>query len=131
MLGFFWLFLTFVFCSCIMKGLPLNILSSINLQKFGNLGRIRYLEVVPKHMHEKINEPVEVLVKFNQTKVEPTFFKWRGKTYRVEKINMVHKERLGNDKIYYFSVSDNANFFRLAFSTADLSWKLEELYYDS
>ncbi len=82
-------------------------------------------------MHEKINEPVEVLVKFNKEKVEPTFFKWRGKTYRVEKINLVHKQRDGNDKIYYFSVSDSANFFRLAFFTRDLSWKLEELYYDS
>lgn len=82
-------------------------------------------------MHEKINEPVEVLVKFNLNKVEPTFFKWRGKTYRIEKINLVHKERLGGDKIYYFSVSDEVNFFRLAFSTRDLSWKLEELYYES
>jgi len=81
-------------------------------------------------MHEKIDEPVEVLVKFDQVKVEPTFFKWRGKTYRIEKINLVHKERQGNDKVYYFSVSDNANFFRLAFFTADLSWRLEELYYE-
>jgi len=81
-------------------------------------------------MYEKINEPIEVLVKFNQKKVEPTFFKWRAKTYRIEKINLVHKERQGNDKIYYFSVSDNANFFRLAFFTGDLTWKLEELYYE-
>ena len=81
-------------------------------------------------MHEKINEPIEVLVKFNKTLVEPTFFKWRRKTYRVEKINLVHKERQGNDKIYYFSVSDNTNFFRLAFSTADLGWRLEEMYWE-
>jgi len=81
-------------------------------------------------MFEKIDEPVEVLVKFNRTAVEPSFFKWRGKTYRVEKINLVHKERAGNDKIYYFSVSDNANFFRLAFFTRNLQWRLEELYYE-
>ncbi|MDP2708428.1 MAG: hypothetical protein Q8O93_00025 [bacterium] len=82
-------------------------------------------------MHEKINELIEALVDFKGAKVCPKFFKWRGKTYRVEKINLVHCERLGGDKIYYFSVSDNANFFRLAFSTADLSWRLQELYYDS
>jgi hypothetical protein len=81
-------------------------------------------------MLEKLNEPIEVQVQFNHNKVIPTFFKWRNKTYRVEKINMVHKERAGNDKIYYFSVSDNANFFRLAFFTNDLSWRIEELYYD-
>ncbi|OGF31271.1 hypothetical protein A3H09_01640 [Candidatus Falkowbacteria bacterium RIFCSPLOWO2_12_FULL_45_13] len=81
-------------------------------------------------MYEKINESIEVLVKFNQAEVRPAFFKWRHKTYRVEKVNLVHKERRGNDKIYYFSVSDNANFFRLVFFTADLSWRLEELYYE-
>lgn len=81
-------------------------------------------------MHEKINEPVEVLVKFSKTKVEPAFLKWRLKTYRLEKVNLVHKERRGNDKIYYFSVSDKINFFRLAFFTGDLSWRLEELYCD-
>jgi hypothetical protein len=81
-------------------------------------------------MYEKINEPIELLVRFKKDKVLPTYFKWRNKTYWIEKINLVHKERLGNDKVYYFSVSDNANFFRLAFFTRDLSWRLEELYFE-
>ncbi|MFH1822437.1 MAG: hypothetical protein ABH830_01935 [Patescibacteria group bacterium] len=81
-------------------------------------------------MFEKINEPIEVIVQFKRQKVLPTFFEWRNKTYKIEKINMVHKERAGNDKIYYFSVSDSANFFRLAFFTRDLSWWIEELWYD-
>jgi len=81
-------------------------------------------------MLEKINEPIEVLVRFSGVKVLPQFFKWRGKTYRVEKINLVHKQGAGNDKIYYFSVSDSANFFRLAFFTRNLEWRLEELYYE-
>ena len=81
-------------------------------------------------MLEKLDEAIEVAVQFKQNKVLPAFFKWRSKTYRVEKVNMVHKERDGNDKIYYFSVSDNANFFRLAFFTRDLSWKIQELYYE-
>ena len=81
-------------------------------------------------MLEKVDEPIEVLVNFNKNKVIPTLFKWRGKIYHIEKLNLVHKQRQGNDKIYYFSVSNNANFFRLAFSTVDLSWRLEELYYE-
>ncbi|MFH1522849.1 MAG: hypothetical protein ABIE43_03450 [Patescibacteria group bacterium] len=82
-------------------------------------------------MLEKLDEPIEVQVQFNKNKVRPMFFKWRDKTYCIEKINLVHKERQGNDKVYYFSVSDNVNFFRLAFFTRDLSWRLEELWYDS
>lgn len=81
-------------------------------------------------MFEKINEQVKVLVEFDGTRVMPRFFKWRGKTYKIEKLNMVHKERDGNDKIYYFSVSDNANFFRLAFCTRDLCWRIQELFYE-
>lgn len=81
-------------------------------------------------MYEKINESVEVLVRFSGKKVEPTFFRWRGKTYKIEKLNMVHREKRGEDKMYYFSVSDRVNFFRLAFSTLDMSWVLEELFYE-
>jgi hypothetical protein len=81
-------------------------------------------------MLEKVDEPIEVLVNFSQGKVMPTFFKWRGKTYGVEKLNLVHKERSGNDKIYYFSVSDKVNYFRLAFFTRDLSWRIQELFFD-
>ncbi|MCU0679603.1 MAG: hypothetical protein MUC28_04140 [Planctomycetes bacterium] len=81
-------------------------------------------------MLEKLNEPIQTQVEFNGNLVVPRFFKWRNKTYRVEKINMVHKERDGNDKIYYFSVSDKANYFRLAFFTRDLSWRIQELWHE-
>lgn len=77
---------------------------------------------------QKINDKIEVLTKFGQDKVEPLFFKWGGRTYRVEKLNLVYKERDGDDKIYYFSVSDNANYFKLAFYTRDLSWKIMESF---
>lgn len=79
-------------------------------------------------MTEKINEPIDVSVNFNKTAICPAFFKWRNRTYRVEKVNLVHHLRDGENKIYYFSVSNNLNFFRLAFSTKDLSWKMEEFY---
>ncbi len=76
-------------------------------------------------MLEKINELIEIMVKYQGNRVIPKIFRWRKKLYQVEKINMIHKKRDGNDKIYYFNVSDKANFFRLAFFTMDLSWKLE------
>lgn len=82
-------------------------------------------------MLEQVNEPIEVLVKFYKAQVFPSFFKWREKTYKVEKVNLVHRLKEGENNIYYFSVSDNANFFRLAFFTKDLSWKIEELYHEA
>ena len=95
-------------------------------------------------MHELIDEPVEVLASFSplatcvQTpidkprvagnKVVPLLFRWRGKKYQVSKLNLVHRERDGEDVIYYFNVSDAANYFKLAFSTRRMSWRLAEWY---
>jgi hypothetical protein len=81
-------------------------------------------------MHEKLDEQIDVIVAFRGPKVHPEFFKWRGQAYKVEKVNLVHREKDGDDKVYYFSVSDQANFFRLAFFTRDLSWRLTELFYE-
>lgn len=81
-------------------------------------------------MLEKLDEQIDVLVKFGHKNILPVFFKWRGKTYRIEKLNLVHKERDGDDKIYYFSVSDKTNYFRLAFFTRDLSWRIQELFFE-
>ena len=81
-------------------------------------------------MLEKVDEVIEVSVNFSPLKVMPIFFRWRGRTYRVEKLNLVHKERDGNDKIYYFSVSDKVNYFRLAFFTRDLSWRIQVLFFE-
>lgn len=81
-------------------------------------------------MLEKLNDAIDVSVKFIGDKIMPTHFRWKGKNYTVEKLNLVYRERDGNDKIYYFSVSDNANFFKLAFFTRDLSWRIQELFYE-
>lgn len=81
-------------------------------------------------MHEKINEPIDVLARFERGRTTPLAFRWRNKRYQAKQLNFVHQEKTGNETIYYFSVSDDANFFRLAFFTRDLSWRLEELYYN-
>ncbi len=77
-----------------------------------------------------MNEKIDVSVNFSGQKVMPVFFRWRNKTYRIEKLNLVHKERDGDDKIYYFNVSDKTNYFRLAFFTRDLSWRIQELFFE-
>lgn len=81
-------------------------------------------------MYEKINEQIDVLAEFHNGKIVPNFFRWQNRTYKIEKINLIHSERQGSDKIYYFSVSNDINFFRLAFFTRDLTWQIQELYYE-
>ncbi|PLX26553.1 hypothetical protein C0583_07055 [Candidatus Parcubacteria bacterium] len=76
-----------------------------------------------------MNDKIEVIARFKDGDVMPAAFRWQNRVYDSLKLNMVHKERDGNDMIYYFSVSDEANFFRLAFFTRDLNWKIQEVFY--
>jgi len=81
-------------------------------------------------MHEKLNESVKVLVSFDGLKVKPIFFEWRGKKYKVQKVNLIYQAREEGKKIFYFSVNDEANCFNLRFDPEGLSWSLTELYSD-
>ncbi len=79
-------------------------------------------------MYHEIHEPIDVMVAFRaDKKVEPVVFKWGGRHYKVSRVNLVHSERRGREKVYIFSVSDKANAFRLKFSTETLKWDLEEM----
>ena len=82
-------------------------------------------------MHELVNEPISILVSFGQDNtVLPLYFKWRNRRYKIDKLNLVHKKRDGEHTIYFFNVSDNANYFKLSFTTKDLRWKIEELFWE-
>ena len=79
-------------------------------------------------MYEIINEPVEVFVGFFKEKLRPLVFRWRNKKYAINKVNLVYISYEGKNKIYYFFVSNNVNYFKLCFNTESLNWKLMELY---
>lgn len=77
--------------------------------------------------YDKVQESVEVLIAFRNERPEPIMFKWGKRYYQVKKVNLMHAERVGREKIYYFSVSDEANSYRLSFRTESLNWQLEEM----
>lgn len=77
-------------------------------------------------MYQKISEPIDVIVAFKKDRADPVLFKWNGRQYKVDHVNLVHTERLGREKFFIFSVSDAVNAFRLRFSTESLKWTLEE-----
>ena len=78
--------------------------------------------------YETVQQPVDVLIAFkNGGRPEPMVFKWGNRYYQVRKVNLIHTERVGQEKIYYFSVSDDANAYRLSFRSESLAWRLEEM----
>ena len=78
-------------------------------------------------MYQKVEEPIDVMVAFKRGNAEPVAFKWCGRHYKVDRVNLMHAERRGREKVYVFSVSDKANAYRLRFSTETLKWNLEEM----
>ena len=92
---------------------------------FGDFGFL--IRLMPLMSYEAVREPIEVLVTFRNNHPEPMMFKWGNQHYQVKRVNLVHAERVGREKIYYFSVSDDANAYRLSFHTESLAWNLEEM----
>ncbi|OGE87963.1 MAG: hypothetical protein A3J07_02265 [Candidatus Doudnabacteria bacterium RIFCSPLOWO2_02_FULL_49_13] len=79
-------------------------------------------------MLEQINQPIEVAAHFGLHQVRPLKFVWRGREYRVQKVNLTWSRWEGRTKFYYFAVSDNANYYKLQFNSESLAWTLLESY---
>jgi ribosomal protein L24E len=81
-------------------------------------------------MHELLNDPIDVAVDFTGHRVKPHHVRWGKKTYQMNTVNMVHRAREGTKNIFYFSVSDTANFMKLRLDPELLEWRLVEFYSD-
>ncbi len=77
---------------------------------------------------EKVDEPVDTLVSFNERGMRLLAFLWHQRRYSVEQINLVHRVREGADWLYYYAISSGASTYRLSFSTRNLRWRLVEIY---
>lgn len=76
------------------------------------------------------HDPISVIASFHERGVKPVAFKWGGRDWQVKRVNMVHEDREGRAKLIYFSVSDEANYFKLRFNSETLAWTLEEVWHD-
>ena len=81
-------------------------------------------------MHEILNDPIDVMVSFSENRVIPKRMRWNQRDYKIETINLVHTAHEGRKKIFYFSVSDLTNYFKLKLDPEHLEWHLVELYTD-
>jgi hypothetical protein len=73
-------------------------------------------------------EPVEVIVSFGKNGAFPHLMKWGKVTYKILKVNLVHTIKEGVVRIYFFSVSDDSNAWKLGFNTETLYWWVEDQY---
>lgn len=81
-------------------------------------------------MHTFLDDPIDVVVTFTKKHVRPLRMRWQEKLYEIKHVNMIHSGREGNKRLFYFSVSDDTNSFKLKLDPEILEWRLVELYVD-
>ena len=81
-------------------------------------------------MHTFLDDPIDVLATFTRNRVRPLKMRWQDKTYDIKQVNLIHTGREGTKRLFYFSVSDDANAFKLKLDPDILEWRLVELYAD-
>lgn len=79
-------------------------------------------------MNQESGESVEVVASFTKNGVFPHILKWGQRRYKILKVNLVHAIKEGTVRIYFFSVSDGANAWKLGFNTESLRWWIEDHY---
>lgn len=79
-------------------------------------------------VHERYHDPVKVWAVFDEHRVMPKVFEWGNQTYKIERLMHVYSTYQGRERVHYFSVTDQGNFFRLALYGENLKWYLLEHY---
>ncbi len=79
-------------------------------------------------LHEHYHDPVKVLAVFDGERVQPKAFKWGAHTYTIAKVTNVHSTFDGRERIFFFSLATETEFFRIEFHTETLTWLLVEHY---
>ena len=73
-------------------------------------------------------ETVDVIAIFTKEGISPRVIRWGRQRYKILQVNLSHSIRDGAVRIYFFSVSDGANSWKLGFNTESLKWWIEDYY---
>lgn len=73
-------------------------------------------------------EQIDVVAIFTKEGLFPRVIKSGLKRYKILKVNLLHTVKEGAVRIYFFSVSDGANAWKLGFNTETLKWWVEDHY---
>ncbi len=80
-------------------------------------------------MIEKIQEPIEVLTKFVDGKIQPMRFRWRGRVFTVSEITGLWDKRVGDHRAHFFSVGvGTRDYYEICYQARTSQWTLENIY---
>jgi len=73
-------------------------------------------------------ESIEVIATFGEKGLFPRVIKTGQHVYKILTVNLVHAIKDGAVRIYFFSVSDGTNSWKLGFNTETLKWWVEDFF---
>ena len=80
-------------------------------------------------MVEKVQEPIEVLSRFVEGKIQPVRFRWRGRVYTVSTIASTWLRRSADGREHFFSVgAGTREHYELRYRPQTSQWTLENVY---
>lgn len=80
-------------------------------------------------MIQNIKAPITTYLVYDHRKnvSYPAKVIWDGKDYKVKKVGLHYKYRVGNTLMHTYTVCTEDLFFKIALNTETLSWTLEQI----
>lgn len=80
-------------------------------------------------MYQDMDETIEVVVLFQNSKMKPSRFRWNGTVYKITEITGDWKTDVGAYRIRHFAVVDSSsNFFQLSYDERKTSWIISKIW---
>lgn len=80
-------------------------------------------------MYQELNDPVDVLVLFEDGSLKPQRFRWKGRVHRVAQVTGRWKTDKGSAQVRHFALMDEeANFFQLAYDEHSSNWRVTRVW---
>jgi hypothetical protein len=86
---------------------------------------MEYSAPTEETMIQDINDPITVLTRFGEGKVDPLRFKWKSRVFDVDRVSGKWEAHEGQYKLYYFAVvTREEDYYELIYSTRTMGWTL-------
>jgi hypothetical protein len=80
-------------------------------------------------MYQEMDEPIEVVVLFQNNRMKPSRFRWNGRVYHVSEVTGDWKTDVGAYRVRHFAVvDDSSNFFQLSYDERKTCWVISKIW---
>jgi len=76
---------------------------------------------------EILNERIEVLALFKNSRIYPKSFTWNNKEYQIDSITYNWQQHLGQALVSYFSVLCSGQIYQISFNNTTFRWQIDKL----